>query len=222
MAPATEIINTHLHAYLTAHSTPPDRLLEDLASETARLYPSSTGLQISPEQGTFMTLLAQLSTVRDAVEIGTFTGYSSVCIARGLLPGGTLLTCDVSEEWVSVAQRYWERAGLSDTVTSRLGPALDTLAELPEEPRFDLAFVDADKEHYIDYWEALLPRLRPGGALLVDNALAVSQGSVTDDPLPTPALQCIRDFNDHAASDGRVDVVVVPIGDGLTLARKHA
>lgn len=218
---ATDIVAPELREYLESHSAPPDTLLRDLAEETARRYPDRVGLQIAPEQGAFMTLLTQLSSARDAIEIGTFTGYSSVCIARGLPADGSLLACDTSEEWTAIAQRYWERAGVTSKITLRLEPALDTLRALPIEPRFDLAFVDADKENYIEYWEELMPRIRPGSTLLVDNALAVSQGSVVDDPLPSPALQSIRDFNDHARADERVELVLLPVGDGLTLARKN-
>src|ERR1700722_1505211 len=218
MTRRTEQISLHLNAYLTAHSSPPDAVLRELANETADLFPTETGLQIAPEQGTFMTLLTQLARATSALEIGTFTGYSSICIARGLVPGGTLLCCDISEEWTWVAKKYWEKAGLEDRIELRLGPAMDTLLSLPEEELFDLAFIDADKSGYLGYWRQVVPRIRAGGLIMVDNTF--SHGRVIDAGNDNPAVIAVRDFNDHAAADDRVDLVMVPIGDGLTLARK--
>ncbi len=215
---ATETISPELHEYLVAHSAPVDDVLADLAAETERLFPERIGMQIGPEQGTFMTLLTRLAGARDAVEIGTFTGYSSICLARGLPSDGTLLACDISEEWTSVARRYWERAGVADKVTLKLAPALETLRMLPTERRFDMAFIDADKEGYVDYWDELVPRMRPNGVLLVDNTL--SNGRVIDPTEISSPVEGIRDFNDRAVADERVELVVLPIGDGLTLARK--
>ena len=218
MTRRTEQISLHLNAYLTAHSSPPDAVLRELANETADRYPNETSLQIAPEQGTFMTLMTQFVGVASAIEIGTFTGYSSICIARGLLDGGTLLCCDVSEEWTTVARKYWGKAGLEDRIELRLGPAMDTLLSLPEDERFDLAFIDADKSGYLGYWRQVVPRIRPGGLIMVDNTF--SHGRVIDAGNDNPAVIAIRDFNDHAAADDRVELVMVPIGDGLTLARK--
>ncbi|WP_046472087.1 O-methyltransferase [Allosalinactinospora lopnorensis] len=218
MTRATETISPELHEYLVAHSAPVDDVLADLAAETERLFPERIGMQIGPEQGTFMTLLTRLAGARDAVEIGTFTGYSSICLARGLPSDGTLLACDISEEWTSVARRYWERAGVADKVTLKLAPALETLRMLPTERRFDMAFIDADKEGYVDYWDELVPRMRPNGVLLVDNTL--SNGRVIDPTEISSPVEGIRDFNDRAVADERVELVVLPIGDGLTLARK--
>ena len=218
MAQRTEQISLHLNAYLTAHSSPPDAVLRELANETADLYPNETGLAIAPEQGTLMTLLTQLTGAASAIEIGTFTGYSSVCIARGLAADGRLLCCDISEEWTEVAQKYWEKAGLQDRIELRLGPAMDTLSALPDAELFDLAFIDADKDGYLGYWRQVVPRIRPGGLIMVDNTF--SHGRVIDAGNDNPFVIAIRDFNDHAAADDRVDLVMVPIGDGLTLARK--
>src|SRR6266702_1360667 len=213
-----EQISPQLNDYMAAHSSPPDAVLLELADETAQRFPDSVGLQIGPEQGTFMTLLARIMGARSAVEVGTFTGYSSICIARGLGERGRLLCCDVSEEWTSVAQRYWQKAGLADRVELRLGPALDTLRALAADPAFDLAFIDADKPGYIGYWEEIVPRTRPGGAILVDNTL--SHGRVIDPADQDASVRGIRDFNDHAVADDRVELVLLPVGDGLTLARK--
>nr|WP_218902382.1 class I SAM-dependent methyltransferase [Streptomonospora nanhaiensis] len=204
--------------YLVAHGAPVDDVLGDLAEETARRYPDLTTMQIGPEQGTFMTLLAQIAGARDVVEVGTFTGYSSICLARGIPDDGTLLALDLSEEWTSVARRYWERAGVAHKVDLRLGPALETLRALPPGPAFDLAFIDADKTGYIGYWDELVPRMRPGGVLLVDNTL--SHGRVVDPAQDSPEVQAIRDFNDHALADDRTRLVLLPIGDGLTMARR--
>src|SRR6266567_4723589 len=212
-------LNLHLNAYLTAHSSPPDAVLRELANETAELFPTETGLAIAPEQGTLMTLLTQLAGATSAVEVGTFTGYSSICIARGLASGGRLLCCDISEEWTTVARKYWEKAGLSDRIELRLGPAIDTLRFLPDEEIFDLAFIDADKGGYLGYWREVVPRVRAGGLIMVDNTF--SHGRVIDAGNDNPLVIAVRDFNDHAAADDRVDLVMVPIGDGLTLARKR-
>ncbi|MFI6574963.1 O-methyltransferase [Nocardiopsis sp. NPDC050513] len=219
MTRSTETITPELHSYLVAHSEPVDDVLTDLAAETERLFPGFAGMQIGPEQGAFMTLLAQAVGARDVVEVGTFTGYSSICLARGIPADGALLACDISEEWTSVARRYWERAEVADRITLELGPALDTLRALPREPRFDLAFLDADKPGYVGYWEELVPRMRPGGLLLADNTL--SHGRVVDPASTDASVQGIRDFNDRLVADDRVSQVLLPIGDGLTLARKR-
>jgi len=219
VARRSEQLSPELHAYLIAHSSPVDEVLAALAEETLRRFPDSAQMQIGPEQGTFMTLLTRLAGARRGIEVGTFTGYSSICLARGLGEGGRLICCDVSEEWTSVARAYWDKAGVADRIELRLGPALGTLRALPAEPAFDLAFIDADKTGYISYWEEIVPRTRPGGAILVDNTF--SGGRVTDPDSHNATVQAIRDFNDHAAADDRVELVMLPIGDGLTLARKR-
>ncbi len=216
MSRSNEQMSPQLNAYIAAHSSPPDAVLVELADETARRFPDDEGMQIGSEQGTFMTLLTRLIRARDAIEIGTFTGYSSICLARGLTPDGTLLCCDVSEEWTSIARRYWERAGVADRIALRLGPALDTVRALPTATAFDLAFIDADKTGYVGYWDEVVPRIRPGGAILVDNTL--SHGRVINESNDHPTVAAIREFNKHALNDDRVVVVLLPIGDGLTLA----
>jgi caffeoyl-CoA O-methyltransferase len=218
MSRRTEQISLHLNAYLTAHSSPPDAVLRELANETEYLFPNESGLQIASEQGTLMTLLTRLCGARTGIEIGTFTGYSSICIARGLGPGGHLICCDISEEWTSMAQKYWDKAGLADRMELRLGPALWTLRQLPRTEQFDIAFIDADKEGYLAYWREIVPRVKPGGLIMVDNTF--SHGRVIDAGNDSPVVIAVRDFNDHAAADDRVDLVMVPIGDGLTVARK--
>ncbi len=211
-------LSPELQDYLAAHSGQPDQVLTDLAAETRRSFPDAAGMQIGPDQGTLMTMLTRLSGARDALEIGTFTGYSSICIARGLPGDGHLTCCDVSDEWTSVARRYWAAAGLADRIELRLGPAVDTLAAMPADQAFDLAFIDADKTGYPAYWEAVVPRIRPGGLIMIDNTL--SGGRVLDSGHESASVQAVMAFNDRTAADDRVDVVLVPIGDGLTLARR--
>src|SRR5262249_20750807 len=156
----------------------------------------------APEQGAFMTILTRLLGARSAIEIGTFTGYSALCIARGLADGGRLLCCDINEEWTAIAKEYWARAGVADRIELRIAPALEALATLPADPVIDLAFIDADKENYADYFEALLPRLRPNGAILVDNTLW--SGAVVDPGRNEASTAAIRAFNDMVAADDRV------------------
>jgi caffeoyl-CoA O-methyltransferase len=214
----SEQLSEALHEYVLAHSTQPDEVLRDLADETLRRFGDVAGMQIGPEQGSFMTMLAELTGASKAVEVGTFTGYSSICVARGLADGGTMLCCDVSEEWTSVARKYWQRAGLTDKIELRLGPAAQTLAALPAGTSFDFAFIDADKTGYVRYWDLIVPMMRPGGVILVDNTL--SHGRVVDLTEQDDNVQGIRRFNGHAIADTRVELVLLPIGDGLTLARK--
>jgi caffeoyl-CoA O-methyltransferase len=176
-------------------------------------------MQVAPEQGAFMTLLVRATGARRAIEVGTFTGYSALCIARGLPDDGQLLACDVSEEWTSIGRRYWERAGVAKKIDLRIGPALDTLRALPQEPRFDLAFIDADKTSYPAYYEEILLRLRQGGLILVDNVLWM--GRVVDASADDENTRAIRAFNDRVAADRRVDCVMLAVSDGLTLLRKR-
>ena len=208
----------HMNAYLCAHSSPPDAILRELAHETAEWYPGEVSLPIAPEQGTFMTILTRLIGARSAIEIGTFTGYSSICLARGLPADGHLLCCDISDEWTSVARKYWERAGLGGKIELRLGPALDTVRSLPGTAQFDLAFIDADKTGYAQYYEEVLTRLRPGGLILLDNTL--QGGHVVGDLPDDEDVAAIRSLNDAIAADPRVKVVLIPIGDGVSFVQK--
>ncbi|PZG21616.1 O-methyltransferase [Nonomuraea aridisoli] len=202
--------------YVIEHTTRPDPLLERLAEETAEVAASNAGMQISPDQGRFLTMITKLAQPRVAVEVGTFTGYSSICIARGLT-GGRLHCFDVSEEWTSVARRYWEEAGLADRVTLTLGPAMETLVAFDET--IDLAFLDADKANYPGYYELLMERLRPGGLLLADNTLR--RGWVADPAHDEDTTVDIRQFNDLVMEDPRVSVVMLPVADGLTMIMKN-
>jgi caffeoyl-CoA O-methyltransferase len=211
-------LSAEIHDYLIAHSTPADDIERALIEETAALGDIAR-MQIAPEQGALLRILTRLLGVTRAVEVGTFTGYSALCIARGLAPQGRLLCCDVSDEWTKIGRRHWEAAGVADRVELRLGPALDTLQSLPREATFDLAFIDADKPNYVAYYEELLPRMRVNGLLIVDNVLW--SGSVVDPKANDENVQAIRAFNDHLAHDDRVEKVMLPVSDGITLARKN-
>ena len=212
-------LDAALHEYLFVHRTPDDALLKELCEETERSLGDHARMQIAPEQGTLLRLLVSSIGARRAVEVGTFTGYSALSIARGLAPGGRLLCCDVSEEWTAIARRYWERAGVADRIELRIAPAADTLRALPAEPVFDFAFIDADKAGYSVYYEEILRRLRPGGLIAVDNVLWT--GDVIRPDKQDENVVAIRKFNDVVAADERVDSVMTPIADGLTLIRKR-
>ena len=211
-------LSAEIHDYLLAHGDPLDDVQRSLIAETSALGGISM-MQIAPEQGTFMTILTRLLGVRDAIEIGTFTGYSALAIARGLPDDGHLLCCDVSEEWTAIARRHWEEAGVASKIELRLAPALDTLRGLPREEAFDLAFIDADKPNYPNYYEEVLTRLRPNGAILVDNVLWM--GAVVNPDADDEGTIAIRAFNDMVAADERVDTAMLAISDGLTLIRKR-
>jgi caffeoyl-CoA O-methyltransferase len=210
-------ISDELHEYLVAHGTPPDAIQRALIEETAKLG-RVAGMQIAPDQGAFMTWLARSLGAKQAVEVGVFTGYSTLCLARGLPADGRVLALDVSEEWTAIGRRHWEQAGVADRIELRIGPALEALQALPREPRFDLAFIDADKTGYDGYVEEILPRLRTGGVILVDNVLW--GGAVVNPERQDPDTLAIRAFNDQMARDPRVDPVMIPHSDGLTLLRK--
>jgi len=175
------------------------------------------GMQIGDDQGQLLTMMARLLGARRAVEVGTFTGYSSLCIARGLGEGGSLLCCDISEKWTAIGVQAWEEAGLRDRIELRIAPALETLRGLPSEADIDLVFIDADKTGYVDYWEELVPRVRPGGVLLVDNVLW--SGRVVDESVVDDDTVALRRFNDMVAGDVRVEAMVLTAFDGLTIAR---
>ncbi|MFF5215591.1 O-methyltransferase [Micromonospora sp. NPDC000442] len=206
-----------LHRYLVAHGAPPDEVISDLARETLALLPEHASMQVAPEQAAFLTFLTRLLGTRQAVEVGTFTGLSSLAIARGLTEGGRLTCFDISEDYTSIARRYWARAGVDDRIDLRIGPAGDTLRELPHERYLDFAFIDADKTGYPVYWAELVPRMRPGGVIAVDNVLrngrVVAPQSADD--------RAIAAFNEDVLADVRVDAVMLPIADGLTLAHVH-
>jgi caffeoyl-CoA O-methyltransferase len=212
-------VTPDLQDYAVAHgSYRVDEVLADLRAETEKLG-SHASMQVGPDQGQLLTFLTQLIGARQAVEVGTFTGYSSLCIARGLPADGKLICCDISDEWTSIGRRAWQRAGLADRIELRLGRGLDVLRELPRNPHLDLVFVDADKVGYVSYWNELVPRVRAGGLLLADNVLW--SGRIVDDSSDDATLHALRAFNDMVALDERVEAVILTAFDGLTLARKR-
>ncbi len=211
-------LDAELQSYVVSHAFGgTDPIITDLITETRDTLGQRANMQISPEQGSFTTLLCRVMGVRKAVEVGTFTGLSSLSIAMGMPSDGHLLCCDISEEWTSTARRYWERAGVADRVELVIAPAAETLAALPQDNDIDLAFIDADKTGYATYWNELVPRMRTGGVILVDNALW--GGRVIDKDSTDADTVAIREFNDMVAADKRAESVILPIGDGLTFAR---
>jgi caffeoyl-CoA O-methyltransferase len=216
--PKYTTLDDELHRYLVEHGARQDELLRRLAEETGALGEVSV-MQIAPDQGALITLLVRAIGARRALELGTFTGYSTICIARGLPEGGRVLTCDVSEEWAEIARRYFREAGMHDRIELRLGPALDTLRSLSSADRFDFAFIDADKQSYPAYYEEVLSRLRPAGLMMIDNVLR--GGSVLDAEDHSPANLAMRELNDRVASDERVDVAMLGVADGIALALKR-
>ena len=198
-------------------SWPPGEVVERLRATTQALG-DVAGMQIGDDQGQFLTMTARLIGARRAVEVGTFTGYSSLCIARGLAEGGSLLCCDVSDEWTAIGVRAWEEAGLRDRIELHIGPAIETLRALPSEAVIDLVFIDADKTGYAEYWEQMVPRVRPGGVVLVDNVLW--SGRVVDPADTEVDTVALRAFNTMVAADHRVEALILTAFDGLTIARK--
>ena len=210
-------LSADVQEYLVAHGAGIDSIAQELIDVTAELGRIS-GMQIAPEQGAFMTMLTRLLGVRFAVEVGTFTGYSALSIARGLAPGGRLLCCDVSDEWVSIGRPFWERAGVAERIEVVIAPAAETLAALPDDPCIDLAFIDADKGSYQIYYEEVLRRLSPKGIILVDNVLWGGRVADPDANLEeNPDTANIREFNASVVADPRTTQVMLPISDGLTL-----
>jgi caffeoyl-CoA O-methyltransferase len=208
-----------LRDYLLAHSIPRSPVHDDLVAATREAMGDLSIMQIAQEQGPFMTFLTRLVGARRAVEVGTFTGLSALCIAEGLTDGGRVDCFDISDEYVSVGRPFWERAGVADRIEVHIGPAVDTLAGFrPDEP-VDLAFLDADKVNYANYYELLLPMLRPGGLVVFDNSLYF--GAVYDQAADDENVRAIRAVNDLVAADDRVDAVLLNVGDGLLLALKR-
>ena len=211
------LLDDALDAYVRAHTEAPDPIARDLIAETAAL--PLAGMQIGPDEAGLLALLVRISGARDLIEVGTFTGYSSLAMASALPAAGRLLCCDVSEEWTAIARRYWRRAGVADRIELRLAPAIETLRALPAGPQFDLAFLDADKERYPDYFAELVPRLRPGGLLLADNVLW--SGAVADDADQRESTAGLRRFSRLAVDDERLETVMLPAFDGLSISRRR-
>lgn len=219
MSNQTLDLSDNVYEYLLDHSLREPALLAELRRETSELEMSI--MQISPEQGQFMALLTKLLGVKRAIEVGVFTGYSSLSVAMAMPTDGELIVCDMSEEWTSMARRYWEKAGVANKVTLKIAPALKTLKALLAEGqagKFDFAFIDADKTNYKNYYECCLELIRPGGVIAIDNVLW--GGAVADMSDDSEDTRAIRELNDHIHKDDRVDMSLLPIGDGLTLARR--
>ncbi len=221
MSNKTFTLPDDLYDYLLSVSLREDELLRQLRRETAT--DAMSRMQVAPEQGQLLALLAQLMGARRALEVGVYTGYSSLCVARALPGDGRLVACDISESWTAVAQRYWRQAGVAERIDLRIAPALETLDSLlqsDEAGRFDFAFIDADKENYLVYYERALALLRPGGLIAIDNTLW--SGSVIDPSCQDAETRAIRAFNRALHTDDRVHLSLLPVADGVTLALKRA
>ena len=219
MSNRTLAVSEKLHEYLLEVSLREPDILRRLREETAQL--PERNMQIAPEQGQFMQMLLRLNGARRVIEVGTFTGYSALAMAQAMPGDGQIVTCDLSEEWTSVARAYWEEAGVSSRIDLRLGPASETLTAMIEagDQGYDFAFIDADKTGYEDYYEKCLALMRQGGLITVDNTLW--NGKVADPVATDDDTDAIRRFNSKLHADERVDLSLVPIADGLTLARKR-
>jgi len=212
-------LTDRLYDYVCEHSTPPTQLERELIAETEEVLGGLALMQIAPEQAQLLAMLVRLSGARSAIEIGTFTGLSALAIAGALPADGSLLCCDVNEEWTGIGRRYWQRAGLDKKITLAIAPAQETLDRLPANKTFDFAFIDADKQGYLAYYERLLERMPSGGLIAVDNVFWL--GSVADPGSKDEDTQAIRKFNAAVASDKRVEVVMLAVADGLSLIRKR-
>ncbi|MDH6132713.1 caffeoyl-CoA O-methyltransferase [Kitasatospora sp. MAA4] len=214
-----DLLHPLLGDYLLGQCTPADEVLQELVAETREATGRAAGMQISQDEGAFLAMLVQLVGARNAVEVGVFTGYSSLCIARALPEGGRLLACDVNDDWAAIARRYWERAGVADRIDLKVGPAIDTLRALPAEPAIDIAFIDADKVGYRAYYEEIVQRLRPGGLVVLDNVFL--GGRVLDPAYQGEDHVAMRSLNELIVADDRVDSVMLAVRDGVTLARRR-
>ncbi|MGW6981863.1 O-methyltransferase [Streptomyces sp. NPDC054932] len=211
-------ITDELYRYMLDHNPPLDPVQRGLVATTYAKFPDVAGMQSAEEQGPLLAFLVRLTGARHIVEVGTFTGFSALSMAQALPADGRLIACDVSEEWTQYGRQAWEEAGVADRIELRIAPALETLRAMPTEPHIDMAYVDADKESQVAYWEELVPRLRPGGLIVTDNTLF--HGTVLDESA-TGSAAGVRAFNDHVSADPRMDSVLLAISDGLTLSRKR-
>lgn len=217
---ARSLLPPHVEDYLFRIQRKEDPLLERLRAETSLL--EEAGMQIGPDQGRWMTSMVRLINARRCLEVGTFTGYSALCVARALPADGKLVCCDVSEEWTAVARRYWEEAGVLQKIDLRIAPAEETLQQLKKtvgEDTFDFAFIDADKSHYREYYESCLSLVRVGGVILLDNMLW--SGRVADEDDDDADSSALRDLNKFLRTDQRVDSTLLSIGDGVQFVVKR-
>jgi caffeoyl-CoA O-methyltransferase len=211
-------ITPELYAYVLAHNPPLGQVQRGLIETTRVQLPDAAGMQVAEEQAPLLAFLVRLTGARHVVEVGTFTGLSALSMAEALPADGRLIACDISEEWTAYGREAWAKAGVADRIELRIGPALDTLRAMPGEPHIDLAFLDADKANYIAYWEELVPRMREGGLIVVDNVFM--HGGVQD-LAATGSAAAIRAFNDHVSADARMESVMLTVADGLTLSRRR-
>ena len=211
-------LNDELHAYVVEHGSRQDEVLARVQEETAAMG-SISSMQIAPDQGAFMEILTRSIGAQEALEIGTFTGYSAISIARGLVPAGRLLCLELSDEYAEIAARNLEAAGVADRVEIITGPAGETLRKLPEREHFDLVFIDADKTSYPEYFEEALKRTRPGGLILLDNVLR--DGRVVDPDPDDESTNALVALNEKLAKDERIDIAMLAIADGITIAQKR-
>ena len=219
MSSRTITMTDPIYAYLQEHSLREPEVLRALREETSGI--KMAVMQISPEQGQFMALLAKLIGAKRCIEVGVFTGYSALSVALALPADGRIVACDVSEEWTSMARRYWKRAGMDAKIELKLAPAVQTLDALLAAGgagRYDFAFIDADKTNYLEYYERILKLLRKGGLMTIDNTLW--SGKVADPTVTEADTVALRALNDFVHHDARVDMSMLPVGDGLTLVRK--
>jgi caffeoyl-CoA O-methyltransferase len=210
-------LTPQLYEYMLAHGARQDELLAAVERETEDLGGIAV-MQIGPDEGAVLALLARTVDARFAVEVGTFTGYSAICVGRALPEGGRLLCCEISEDWAATAQANLERAGLTDRVEIRVAPAIETLRSLPADPPVDFAFVDADKPGYADYYEELLRLMRPGALMVLDNVLL---GGRVLDPGDDESARAMHALNERIARDERVDCTMLGVADGITIVRKR-
>ncbi|GAB7033774.1 class I SAM-dependent methyltransferase [Streptomyces platensis subsp. malvinus] len=211
-------ITAEMYDYVLAHNPQLNPAQREIVELTHQKFPDAAAMQSAEEQGALLAFLVRLIGARQVVEVGTFTGFSALSMAQALPADGTLIACDISEEWTAYGQEAWARAGVADRIDLRIAPALETLRAMPSEPHIDLAYLDADKGGYIAYWEELVPRMRPGGLIVADNVLY--KGEVVN-PAATGSALAIRAFNDHVQADARMEAVMLTVADGVTLARKR-
>jgi caffeoyl-CoA O-methyltransferase len=211
-------ITDELYQYMLDHNPPLDAIQRGLVQTTYETFPDVANMQSAEEQGPLLAFLVRLTGARHIVEVGTFTGFSTLSMAQALPADGTLIACDISDKWTAYGREAWAAAGVADRIDLRLAPALETVRAMPREPHIDMVYLDADKENYVNYWEELVPRLRQGGLIVTDNTLF--HGSVLDESA-TGAAAGVRAFNDHVPTDTRMESVLLAISDGLTLSRKR-
>lgn len=211
-----DIVSPAVSRYLLSHCPPPDDVLDALDAETRATAPDMSS---SHYEGELLSMMTRLTGARKIVKVGVFTGYSTLCMARAMPADGQLIACEINDQWAQVAQRYWGKAGVADRIELRIGPAAQTLRALPSAPVIDLGYLGADKANHRLYYEELVPRLRPGGVIVVGDALR--GGFVADETCQAPDVIAVRELNDAIGRDDRVDSIVVPAGDGATIVRKR-